>query len=57
MNRRNAIAQTARGSALLAAAPFINLGRFRVFPWSETEYSARCVKLVRESGVGSDIDG
>lgn len=32
-------------------APFINRGRFQLFGGSETEYSARCIKLVRESVV------
>ncbi|MEO7965107.1 MAG: membrane dipeptidase [Gemmatimonadaceae bacterium] len=32
-------------------APFINLNRFRTFPWSDTEYSARAIKLVHESIV------
>lgn len=51
MNRRDALTQTFRGAALLAAAPYVNLGRYRLFAWSDAEYSARCVKLVRESIV------
>jgi len=51
MNRRDALTQTFRSAAVLAVAPYVNLGRYRVFPWSSAEYSARCVKLVRESIV------
>lgn len=51
MNRRDALAQTARAAALLVAAPYVNLGRSRLFPWNSAEYSARCIKLVRESVV------
>ncbi|MEP7344626.1 MAG: membrane dipeptidase [Gemmatimonadaceae bacterium] len=51
MNRRDALTQTFRGATLLAAAPYLNLGRYRIFPWSDAEYSGRCVKLVRESIV------
>ena len=51
MNRRDALTQTVRGAALLAAAPYLNIGRYRIFPWSSAEYSGRCVKLVRESIV------
>ncbi len=32
-------------------APFINRGRFPLFAGSDTEYSARCITLVRESVV------
>ena len=32
-------------------APFINLGRFRMFEGSATEYSARCIGLVQSSIV------
>jgi membrane dipeptidase len=33
------------------AAPAVLRGRYRVFPWSDREYSARAVRLVRESTV------
>ncbi|MFN8581066.1 MAG: membrane dipeptidase [Gemmatimonadaceae bacterium] len=51
MNRRDALQRVLRGGAVLAAAPYVNIGRFRLFPWSSAEYSARCVKLVTESVV------
>ena len=39
-----------RGAAVTAGAatfaPFLNLGRFRLFGWSAQEYSARCIDLV-----------
>lgn len=51
MNRRDALTHTVSSAVLLAGAPYINLGRYRVFAWSDAEYSARCIKLVRESIV------
>lgn len=47
-SRREVIRQL--GVAAIGA-PFLNLGRIRPFPWSDAEYSARAVKLVRESIV------
>ena len=38
-------------SVTAVGAPFLNLGRFRVFADSDREYSARCVKLIQESSV------
>lgn len=46
--RRNAVRTLA---AAVVGAPFINRGRFPLFPGGSTEYSARCLKLVRESIV------
>jgi len=40
-----------KGAALSLGAPMINRGRFSVFAWSETQYSARTVDLVRGSTV------
>ncbi|MBV6522039.1 MAG: hypothetical protein MNPFHGCM_02183 [Gemmatimonadaceae bacterium] len=51
MNRRTAVTCTIRSVALVATAPYVNLGRYRIFPSNDAEYSARCVKLVRESVV------
>ncbi|MFN8570621.1 MAG: membrane dipeptidase [Gemmatimonadaceae bacterium] len=51
MSRRVALQRAAQGTAVLALAPFVSIGRYRLFPWSPTEYSARCVKLVGESTV------
>jgi membrane dipeptidase len=42
-------AATAAGAAL--AAPFLNLGRHRLFAWSEQEYTRRCIDLVEGSLV------
>ncbi len=39
------------GAAAFAVAPMINRGRFRLFPWSATEYSTRCIRLVESSLV------
>jgi membrane dipeptidase len=33
------------------AAPMINRGRFQLFPWSTTEYSARCVAVLQRATV------
>jgi membrane dipeptidase len=46
--RRGALRTLARAAV---AAPFINLGRFRLFAQSTAEYSERAVRLVRESLV------
>jgi hypothetical protein len=35
----------------LAAAPMLNLGRYRLFAASDAEYSERAIRLVRESTV------
>src|SRR5688572_8433519 len=48
VSRRTALAQL--GAAVIAA-PAILRGRYRGFPASATEYSARCVKLMEESVV------
>jgi membrane dipeptidase len=37
--------------AAVAAAPMINRGRYRLFAWSASEYSARAVDLVKRSTV------
>lgn len=51
LTRRAAVQQAARGALVLAGVPYLNVGRYRLFPWSGAEYSARCVKLVTESIV------
>jgi membrane dipeptidase len=48
VTRRAAIGQLA---ALMIGAPAILRGRYRPFPWSQAEYSARCVKLLKENVV------
>ncbi len=54
LTRREAIrAGLGAGCAAAAtlAAPAFNLGRFRLFAWSDQEYSERAIRLVRESLV------
>jgi len=51
LSRRDLLRQSATVAGALVAAPFINLGRYRVFAQSGRAYSARCVKLVSESIV------
>ncbi|MCB0488731.1 MAG: membrane dipeptidase [Cyclobacteriaceae bacterium] len=51
MNRRKFITQAVGMLAPVSAFPFINKNRFKLFPFSDTEYSARAIDLVRESVV------
>jgi membrane dipeptidase len=51
LTRRSALRATAAAAAGVLTAPFINLGRYRVFAQSSATYSARAVKLVSESIV------
>ena len=51
ISRRTAIKRAAGASAAMVAAPMINLGRFRLFAGSATEYSARAIALVQRSVV------
>jgi membrane dipeptidase len=48
---RDALTAAAGACGALAAAPMINLGRFRLFAHSTVDYSARAIRLVRESLV------
>ncbi len=50
-SRRSLIRGAVGAAGMLAAAPFVNLGRHRLFAWSPQEYSTRCVDLVRGSLV------
>jgi membrane dipeptidase len=51
ISRRN-ILQAAGGAAAAAlAAPWLNLGRFRLFAAQRVDYSARCLTLLQESTV------
>ena len=43
--------RTALAGAGILGAPMINLGRFRIFAGSTTEYSARAIDLVKQSTV------
>ena len=51
LSRRDAIKKTVSLSAAAVAAPYLNVGRYRPFAWSDVEYTARCIKLVQESTV------
>ena len=51
ISRREALKQAAGASMAVLAAPMINLGRFRLFAGSATEYSARAIALVQRSLV------
>ena len=60
MPDRRAVLKAAVGSLAAAAmatpaaalgASFVNRGRYRLFPWSGQEYSARCIDLVQGSLV------
>ena len=51
LTRRSVLRTSAAAAAGVLAAPFINLGRYRVFAQSPATYSARAVKLVSESIV------
>jgi membrane dipeptidase len=51
MKRRQALRTLGAGAAAILAAPLINRGRYTLFPQVAREYSARTVRLVRESLV------
>lgn len=51
MSRREMLKTSFGAWGALALAPAINLGRYRVFPWSETEYSARTIALMQRATV------
>ena len=51
MSRRALVAHAAAAGFAALAAPMINLGRFRLFAQSATEYSARAVGLMQRSLV------
>jgi membrane dipeptidase len=50
-SRRTFLRASAGALGLTAAAPFVNLGRYRLFADSADEYSARCIDLVTGSLV------
>jgi membrane dipeptidase len=54
VNRRDVVRSGAVTLAAVVAAPMINLGRYRLFAGSQTQYSARCLALMQESVV---VDG
>ena len=49
ISRRTLLAQAAVAGAAVVAAPFVNRGRYRLFAFSEAEYSARAIGLVQRS--------
>jgi membrane dipeptidase len=51
LTRRSWLSTAARAGAAVALAPMINLGRFRLFAQSATQYSGRAIDLVQRSLV------
>jgi membrane dipeptidase len=51
LSRRSAIKQATGAAMAVIAAPMINVGRFKLFAGSATEYSARAIGLVQRSLV------
>ena len=51
ISRRALLGSAAAACAATIAAPFINRGRYQLFAWSATEYSARTIALVQRSIV------
>ena len=51
VTRRHVVRSGLVAAGAVVAAPFINLGRFRLFAAAPEEYSARCLKLMLESTV------
>ncbi len=51
VTRRETLQLAAGAMGAILGFPRINLGRFRLFPWSQDEYSARAVALVNRSVV------
>lgn len=51
MNRRSFFETSSKAALITAAAPMLNLGRFRLFAQSSREYSSRAIELVRRSTV------
>ena len=51
ITRRQLVKSAALAAGATAMAPFVNVGRYRLFAWSDQEYTARCVDLVNGSLV------
>jgi membrane dipeptidase len=51
ISRRALMRGVGTAAAATLAAPFVNIGRFRLFAWSAQEYTRRCVDLVQGSLV------
>src|SRR5688500_7109429 len=51
LTRRELLKRTALATAGILAAPMINRGRFRLFAYSGTTYSARAIELMKRATV------
>lgn len=51
LTRRELFKVAAGITGATLAAPMLNLGRYRLFAWSDQEYSSRCIDLVQGSLV------
>ena len=51
ISRRTLVRGASTAAVAVVAAPFLNLGRYRLFASSEREYTRRCVDLVQSSLV------
>jgi len=51
VSRREIIGATTAALGTVMGGPLFNLGRFRLFRWTQQEYTARCIDLVRQSLV------
>lgn len=51
LSRRDALKTSLAAAAAVVAAPMINVGRFRLFAHHAADYSARTIRLVRDSLV------
>jgi membrane dipeptidase len=51
ISRRTLLRGVGAAAVSLAGAPYVNIGRFRLFAWSPQEYTRRCVDLVEGSLV------
>lgn len=51
VTRRHVVTAAAAALGGVVAAPFVRIGRFRLFGRQGAEYSARCLKLMQESTV------
>jgi membrane dipeptidase len=51
LSRRTALKMMAGTAGVVISAPMINLGRFRLFGWSDETYSSRAISLMEKSTV------
>ena len=52
ISRRRVIEGAIGAVGAAIGGPFLNLGRFNLFAWSDQEYTRRCVDLVQSSLQG-----